>query len=96
MMDNIACQTSAGVQCPRCGCEAVGRHGRSASRKQRYQCRCCGKTFVIDPDVGVKPLVEEIVVNLIKAGVAVPVIHSAVRGHASRSWLYKRKRELMA
>ena len=95
-MRSMADISTAAVQCPRCGCGQVGLHGRSASKKQRYQCKACGKTFVLDPAVKVKPLVEEIATKLMQQGVEVPVIYSAVRGHASKSWLYKRKRELMA
>jgi len=37
------------VQCPNCGSINVVRHGKTAQKKQRYQCRnplCCRRTFI--------------------------------------------------
>lgn len=32
-------------RCPRCGCAAVARRGRTSSGAQRWSCRGCGRTF---------------------------------------------------
>ena len=33
------------ARCPRCGCAAVARRGRTSSGAQRWACRGCGRTF---------------------------------------------------
>ena len=41
----LAAETSTVAECPYCGSAYIVRNGKKC-RKQRYLCRCCGRTFV--------------------------------------------------
>ena len=41
----LAAETSAVTECPYCGSTHIVRNGKKCG-KQRYLCRCCGRTFV--------------------------------------------------
>jgi len=83
----------AGVElvCPRCSNCSIRRDGKTAAGKQRWRCKLCGRIFVVEKDGRISPLVKELADNLIKAGVAVPVLAQAFQGHASKRWLYHRR-----
>ncbi len=80
-------------ECPRCGGVQVIKSGRTKAGKQRYQCRICGRYFVIDPD-GVAPIVAELAERMILQGVDTPKIVKVLQGHASRSWVYGFRRDI--
>lgn len=81
-------------KCPGCSSGLSGRDGKDRNGKQRYRCKVCGKTYIVQRD-GVNPVVREIASALILEGVAVPTVAKAMSGYCSRRWLYNLKSSLI-
>ncbi len=84
-----------GIACPRCGGCKSNRDGKTSSGNQRWKCKQCGRTFVVEKKGMIAPLVKELADSLIRQGVDVPVLVRAFKGHASRRWLYRRRSEIL-
>ena len=51
------------VECYHCGSEQLVKNGKAPNRKQKYQCRACGKASRENPDFGYSEARKEEVIK---------------------------------
>lgn len=77
-------------RCPECGCSKVWINGRTSAGKQQYKCPACSRVFVAEPYLD--SIVVELVDRMLQEELPVPTIARIMSGHASKRWIYYRKK----